>query len=1071
MDYWENEPASTRKCLVESGKPWYGFTIKRYFHRKMHMPFLLSLHFVSRIRTLFLSIVVCAVSVVSWSAIPFDATVRSVAVDPSDPNRMYALTVGGILKTDNRGQTWEQIPIFPIEQRQPSLLKLQFDMTNPSVIYVLADGENDDPLVGIWRSVDRGANWERVAGPGTFPDGSSLADLLVASSNGSILYARVTVGSNVNTYRSTNGGSTWAFTGQGAVLAVSPHECRYGLPCWISRDCLALAQRRSDLFAGRPDLRMLRFDGINAIAISPANPNIMLVSMTGASIPSPNGIYRSVNGGAGFQRVVPSNSIGVAFNPLNPSEVIASDCCGLAIRYSKDGGQTFEDLTRDLVGALSGMSNMGVPRTTFDHGVAGRLLFTPLRSVGGGIVSLDTAVQGDIWKRVEGTYTPIASATTNNDPLAGKLLSGDTSTFNTLVEITAAEGSPSPGFTISAPQVAGAAAEVSLVSDGSDPDDPEAQIRLIRSGLNLGAGVYDAEVTIPVQNALNSQVKLASSLQVVDQPEAPGVYLGRYLPSSVFNSTIYSVAERDGKLYIGGFGRISVIHPDGSVDQIAGTGSSGDSGDGGPATEAQVGFVRELEVAPDGTVYFHDSSSRRIRRIRTDGIVETVAGTANSSAPSSITPGAAANSVRFITTPLIALRSDGDLIVAHSSRLWRLTNGFFQLVAGGGSSSIQDGAVASQVSLSLPSGLVLDDQGQPVFINNSQSIYRLRQNGTFELEAGASASAEVPGSNLARDTRIRLQSFLLKGDEIYFITTDTQILYRVEPDGVLRHVGLSGVSGSASACTGALYAPNPSSATNPLVSLPNGNIALTTSGLPSFWIPAASGDPGPMPGVPAEGVVHAASFQRALSPGSLVSIFGTDVAGNQAAAAALPLPSKLGDGVACVAGQVAPMIFASPLQLNVQLPFGLEPGTHTLRVFNRAGGTTAVPIEVQAATPEIFRDSGRAVVINPNGSVNAPGNGVSPGQVVVAYLTGIGDLEPAVPTGDGSPLDPLAVPKLPRSATVGGASAALQFLGMTPGFAGLAQANVQIPDLAPGEHQIVITVGNYSSEALPITVQ
>jgi uncharacterized protein (TIGR03437 family) len=42
---------------------------------------------------------------------------------------------------------------------------------------------------------------------------------------------------------------------------------------------------------------------------------------------------------------------------------------------------------------------------------------------------------------------------------------------------------------------------------------------------------------------------------------------------------------------------------------------------------------------------------------------------------------------------------------------------------------------------------------------------------------------------------------------------------------------------------------------------------------------------------------------------------------------------------------------------------------------------------------------------------------------------------------------------------------------MSPGFVGLAQANVTIPDLPPGEHDLILTVGNHASEALPITVQ
>jgi uncharacterized protein (TIGR03437 family) len=157
--------------------------------------------------------------------------------------------------------------------------------------------------------------------------------------------------------------------------------------------------------------------------------------------------------------------------------------------------------------------------------------------------------------------------------------------------------------------------------------------------------------------------------------------------------------------------------------------------------------------------------------------------------------------------------------------------------------------------------------------------------------------------------------------------------------------------------------------------------------------------------------------------------------------------------------------------LNVQIPFGLVPGTHSLRAFNAAGGTVAVPVNLQTTSPEIFRANGRAVVINPDGSLNQTDRGVAAGQVIVAYLTGIGEVAPALETGSASPSNPLALPAGATSATVGGMNAPLLFLGMSPGFVGLAQANVQIPALAAGEHDLVLRVGGQASEALAITVQ
>ena len=73
-------------------------------------------------------------------------------------------------------------------------------------------------------------------------------------------------------------------------------------------------------------------------------------------------------------------------------------------------------------------------------------------------------------------------------------------------------------------------------------------------------------------------------------------------------------------------GKITRIAPDGTMTIIAGTGVAGYSGDGGPAALAQLNRPIDVAVAPDGTVYIADEDNFRIRAIGTDGIITTVAG-------------------------------------------------------------------------------------------------------------------------------------------------------------------------------------------------------------------------------------------------------------------------------------------------------------------------------------------------------------------------------------------------------------------------------------------------------------
>lgn len=68
-------------------------------------------------------------------------------------------------------------------------------------------------------------------------------------------------------------------------------------------------------------------------------------------------------------------------------------------------------------------------------------------------------------------------------------------------------------------------------------------------------------------------------------------------------------------------------YQDGVVTTLAGTGVAGFSGDGGPASEAQINFPQDMEFGPDGRLYFTDTDNNRIRVIDLEtGIIETVAG-------------------------------------------------------------------------------------------------------------------------------------------------------------------------------------------------------------------------------------------------------------------------------------------------------------------------------------------------------------------------------------------------------------------------------------------------------------
>ncbi|MBI3696813.1 MAG: hypothetical protein HY238_18500 [Acidobacteria bacterium] len=234
----------------------------------------------------------------------------------------------------------------------------------------------------------------------------------------------------------------------------------------------------------------------------------------------------------------------------------------------------------------------------------------------------------------------------------------------------------------------------------------------------------------------------------------------------------------------------------------------------------------------------------------------------------------------------------------------------------------------------------------------------------------------------------------------------------------------------------------------------------------------------PAPAITSGGIVNGASFALApapVAPGSIISIFGTNLAASTAQASAVPLPTQLAGITVKVNGTPIPLFFVSPGQINAQLPFEAPPGRATAVVTSSAGDSRSETFNVASSAIGIFPfpSSNRAIALNQDGSVNGPENPEGRGRVIVVFLTGQGPVTPPVPTGRAAPLDTLSPAALPGAATIGGSTAPVMFLGLTPGFVGLAQANIQIPsDITPGAQVAMsITVGGQAGNTTTISVK
>jgi uncharacterized protein (TIGR03437 family) len=233
----------------------------------------------------------------------------------------------------------------------------------------------------------------------------------------------------------------------------------------------------------------------------------------------------------------------------------------------------------------------------------------------------------------------------------------------------------------------------------------------------------------------------------------------------------------------------------------------------------------------------------------------------------------------------------------------------------------------------------------------------------------------------------------------------------------------------------------------------------------------------PIPVAQTGALANAASGIAGAAEGSLVSLYGSDLApaGTLATATTLPLPTEL-DGVSVtVGGRLVPILAVANVngtaQINFQMPFGLA-GHGNLPMIVNNGGVLSDPVAVQvlAAQPGVFLVKGQGLVLHADYSYVTPGRPAAPGEELIVYCTGLGAVTPTVETGSASPTSPLAVSATPQ-VMIGNSLAKVAFSGLAPGLAGLYQVNVVVPQSAPvGSSQLVVTAAGVSSPPVSLAI-